>query len=52
MLQTKNAALLERCAQYVQELAEIYQFGGTNRTNLLDDLDKLECLIKESANKR
>jgi hypothetical protein len=50
MLQPKNAALLERCAQYVQELAEIYQFGGTNRTHLLDDLDKLERLIQESAN--
>jgi hypothetical protein len=35
----------------VQELAEIiYQFGGTKRAHLLDDLDKLERLIQESAN--
>ena len=33
MLQTKNAALLERCAQYVQKLAEIYQLGGTKRAH-------------------
>ena len=45
MLQTKNAVLLERCAQYVQELAEIYKFGGTKRTHLLDNLDKLERMI-------
>jgi hypothetical protein len=50
MLQTKNAALLERCAQYVQELAEItYQFGGTRRAHLLHDLDKWERLLQESA---
>jgi hypothetical protein len=38
MSQTKNAALLERCAQYEQELAEVYKFGGTKRSHLLDDL--------------
>ena len=50
MLHTKTGALLERCAQYVRELAEIYQFGGTKRSHLLDDLDRLERLIQESAN--
>jgi hypothetical protein len=38
MLQTKNVALLERCAQYEQELAEVYKFGGTKRSHSLDDL--------------
>jgi hypothetical protein len=45
MLQAEHAALLERCAQYVHELAEIYQFGGTRCSHLLADLDKLDHLI-------
>jgi hypothetical protein len=49
MLQMENAALLERCAEYVQQLAEIHQFGGTNCSHLLADLHKLEGLIQQSA---
>jgi hypothetical protein len=50
MLSAETEELLRRCAEYVHELAEIYQFGGTNRAHLLDDLDGLYRLIHESAN--
>jgi hypothetical protein len=36
MSQTENAALLKRCVLYVQELADIYESGGTKHSHLLD----------------
>jgi|SoiMethySBSTD1v2_1073268.scaffolds.fasta_scaffold2318915_2 hypothetical protein len=31
MLSAEAEELLKRCAEYLHELADIYQFGGTNR---------------------
>ena len=49
MLHAETEALLKRCADYVHELAEIYRFGGTNRSHLLDDLNRLDRLIQRPS---
>src|SRR6266481_8574837 len=42
--------LINRCVAYIQELAEIYSFGGTDNRHILRDLKEIERSVSR-ANK-
>jgi hypothetical protein len=49
MLSKSEIQLVNRCAGYVHELADIYSFGGTNNHHILADLKRIEGLLNPSA---
>ena len=40
----RELQLIDRCADYLYELAEIYSFGGTDNRHILRDLERIERL--------
>ena len=49
MLNQSEIGLINRCVDYIHELADIYSFGGTNNRHILADLKKIELLLNPSA---
>ena len=45
----REPQLMDRCADYVYELAKIYSSGGTNNRHILEDLRQIDRLRARAA---